>query len=84
MESTVPDVLVAMARVGRGVAILRSNQLIEKRSLKSLPVLLGKRSIGHWTAINWDPRRFRPAYAERFVDEITAFSRRKHGGWKTG
>jgi LysR family transcriptional regulator, cyn operon transcriptional activator len=35
-------------------------------------------SIGMWAGVSYDPRRFLPPYAEQFVQELVAYSRRAY------
>jgi DNA-binding transcriptional LysR family regulator len=80
MESATPQTLVAMARAGYGVAIVPSLFGMDKRGVKVLPVLVRGQSLGRWTAINWDARRFQPAYAKQFADELAEFASRRYPG----
>jgi hypothetical protein len=38
--------------------------------------------MGRWSMIGWDPQRALPLYAERFVEELVAHSRRAYPGRK--
>jgi LysR family transcriptional regulator, cyn operon transcriptional activator len=79
-ETGVPSALLAMARIGYGVAIVPSNQLMEDRALHRLPIIHEGKSLGQWMAVNWDPRRQLPPYAETFMAELTAYTRRSYPG----
>jgi DNA-binding transcriptional LysR family regulator len=80
MESATPQTLVAMARAGYGVAIVPSVFVVDKLGVKALPIQVRGQALGRWTAINWDARRYQPAYAKQFIDELTEFTRRDYPG----
>jgi hypothetical protein len=44
-----------------------------------VPILHAGTSLGCWMAANWDPRRFLPPYAERFVEALAGYTRRYPG-----
>jgi len=44
------------------------------------PIVNAGASVGLWGSIVWDPRRFMPAYARAFIDEITAYTHRTYPG----
>jgi LysR family transcriptional regulator, cyn operon transcriptional activator len=77
LESGTPPTLIALAQAGYGIAILPSNARIP-RGLRALPILLRGESIGVWAGVSWDPRRFLAPYAEQFVEELVAYSRRAY------
>lgn len=80
LESGDPQSLVALAESGRGVAIVPSTVLFAGRKIHAAPILHAGTSLGIWGSIIWDPRRFMPAYARAFVDEVTAYTRRTYPG----
>jgi LysR family cyn operon transcriptional activator len=80
LESSAPHTLVALAAVGYGVAIMPSNAQIPKAKIRAMPVVHDKASIGKWSMIAWDPRRFLAPYAEQFVDELVAHVRQDYPG----
>ncbi|MGH7388608.1 MAG: LysR family transcriptional regulator [Candidatus Rokuibacteriota bacterium] len=80
LESGDPQSLVALAEAGRGVAVVPSTVLFSGRHVHAAPILNAGTSLGIWGSIVWDPRRFMPAYARAFIDEITAYTRRTHPG----
>jgi LysR family cyn operon transcriptional activator len=69
LESSSVHALIALARAGQGVAVIPSTVLFGG-GVHVAPLLQGERAIGRWVAINWDPRRFQPAFASTFVDEL--------------
>lgn len=76
LESGAPSALVALAQVGYGIAIVPSNVRIPRGSLRAVPLVQRGAPIGRWLGIGWDPRRFLARYAELFVEELVAYSRR--------
>ena len=82
MESSTPQTLVAMARAGCGVAIVPSLSVIDNRGVETLPIMVRGKSLGRWTAINWDGRRFQPVYARQFADALVEFASGKYPGKK--
>lgn len=79
-ETSVPSALLAMARIGYGVAIVPSNQLVDDRTLRRVPIIHEGKSLGQWMAVNWHPRRQLPPYAETFMAELTAYTERAYPG----
>ena len=79
LESAAPHTLVALARMGYGVAVVPSNVLVPS-GVRALPLVQRGASIGRWLTVAWDPRRILAAYAEQFVDELAAYCRRDYPG----
>lgn len=77
LESGAPPTLIALAQAGYGVAVVPSNARIPG-GLRAVPILLHGESVGMWAGISWDPRRFLAPYAEQFVEELVAYSRRAY------
>jgi LysR family cyn operon transcriptional activator len=80
LESGAPDTLVALARAGYGTAIVPSNTRIPRAGVRAVPLVHRDITIGVWVTIAWDPRRFHAPYAEHFVEELVAYSRREFPG----
>ncbi|MBI3825610.1 MAG: LysR family transcriptional regulator [Candidatus Rokubacteria bacterium] len=80
LESTAPHALIALARVGYGIAIVPSHTEFDRRGLRTAPLVQRGKALGAWAAITWDPHRFQPPFVERFVDELAAYSRRSYPG----
>lgn len=78
LESAAPQTLVALARIGYGVAIVNSNVLVAGRRLHLAPVMDGDTAIGGWMTASWHPKRFLPRFGEVFVEELARFSRRSY------
>jgi DNA-binding transcriptional LysR family regulator len=79
LESGSAHTLAALARTGHGIAVLPST-VRHGDGIRVTPLLQGGRALGRWLAVNWDPRRFLPAYARTFVDELEAHTRRTYPG----
>ena len=80
LESGAPHTLVSLVSAGYGLAILPSNAHIPKAGVCAIPVVHRKESIGRWSALAWDARRFLAPYAEKFVEELVANVRRDYPG----
>lgn len=72
LESGAPATLIALAKNGDGAAILPSNVSIPRQGVKAVPVTYRGKPIGRWLLVAWDRRRFFPAFARYFVDELVA------------
>ena len=70
LESGAPSTLVALARVGYGIAVVPSNVRIPRDGLRVVPLVQRGTPIGRWLGVAWDPRRFLAPYAEDFVEEL--------------
>ena len=79
LESASAHALLALARARCGVAVIPSTVLYGE-GLHVAPLLESGRAIGRWVAINWDSRRFQPAYATTFVNELVERARRVYPG----
>lgn len=80
LESGAPHTLTALARAGRGIAVVPTNVYVARARVRVALVLLSGRPLGGWLGISWDPRRFLPAYAESFIEELTAATARSYPG----
>ena len=76
-ESTVPETLLALARIGYGVAIVPSAQPVRDAGLRTHVIVYQGHSMGSWIAVNWDTRRFVPDYMQDFI-EMLVDQTRKH------
>jgi DNA-binding transcriptional LysR family regulator len=79
LESGSAHALLSLAKAGFGIAVLPSTVLYGG-GLHVVPLLDNKRAIGRWVAVNWDERRFQPAYARTFVDELVERTRLVYPG----
>jgi len=77
LESAAPNTLIALAKMGYGVAIVPSTVTVPS-SIRAVPLVQRGASIGRWFGIAWDPQRLLAAYAEQFVDELVAYCRRDY------
>jgi LysR family cyn operon transcriptional activator len=79
-ESTVPQTLISLAAAGEGVAIVPSTVRMAARTVRAVPIVHRGAPLGRWTVIAWHPQRFLAPYAEAFVTELSAFTRRTYPG----
>jgi DNA-binding transcriptional LysR family regulator len=77
-ESTTPQTLIALAASGYGIAIVAAGVLIPRQKVCAVPLVYRGTSIGRWRMIAWDPVRFLAPYAQWFVEELAAHSRRNY------
>jgi DNA-binding transcriptional LysR family regulator len=75
LESAAPETLVELAAAQYGVAIVPSTVIMRGRGIRVLPLVQRGAALGRWSMVGWAPRRHLPAYAERFVDELSAYVR---------
>lgn len=80
LESAAPHTIVALAATKHGIAIVPSNAQIPRGIVRAVPLVHRGASIGLWAHIAWDQQRFLAPYAERFVEEIVAHTRRHYPG----
>lgn len=80
LESTNPHALIALARVGYGVAVLPSHTPFDKHSLRAVPLVANGLVLGAWAAVTWDHHRFQPPFVEQFIDELVGYARTSYPG----
>jgi LysR family transcriptional regulator, cyn operon transcriptional activator len=80
LESTAPHALIALARVGYGIAIVPSHTQFDHRRLRAAPLIHRGTALGARAAISWDPHRFQPPFVARFVEELAEYSCHAHPG----
>jgi DNA-binding transcriptional LysR family regulator len=80
LESGAPATLLALAGAGYGVAVLPSNVKLPRGRVRAVLLVHRGAAIGRWVSICWDPQRFLAPYAEQFVAELAAFTRRSYPG----
>jgi LysR family cyn operon transcriptional activator len=80
LESGAPQTLVALARVGYGIAIVPSPVQFSRQGVRALTLVQDGAPIGGHISVAWDPRRFLAPYAESFVEEVVASARRAWPG----
>lgn len=71
-ESTAPQTIIALARTGYGIAVVPSPVRIPRKGVKTRPILHRGATIGRWTVVAWNVRRYVAPYAEHFVEELVA------------
>ena len=79
-ESAAPNTLVALAAENYGIAVVPSDVQVLRGAVRLVPLVHRKVPVGRWACITWDPRRFLPPFAERFVEELAVAVRRKFPG----
>ena len=80
LESAAPHTLVALAAAGHGLALVPSNLRVSRPGVRRVPVVQEGKSLGGWVAVQWNPRRSLPVYAQDFVADIAAYTRRTYPG----
>ncbi len=79
VESSSHNVVLELARAGHGIGILPSAVTLPEGA-RAIPLVHRGVSVGKWTMLAWDPRRFVPAYVERFADELAAHAHGRFPG----
>lgn len=82
LESAAPQTLVELAVAGYGVAIVPSTVSVSSDKVLVLPLVQRGTPLGRWSMIAWNPQRYLPLYAQRFVDELLAYVARHAPGQK--
>jgi DNA-binding transcriptional LysR family regulator len=80
LESNSHNAILGLACAGYGIGILPSATTIPKKGIHAVPLLHRRVSIGKWTMLARDPRRFVPPYVERFADELVAYAQQHFPG----
>lgn len=76
LESAAPQTVIALAAGGYGIAVIPSTVLIPRGKIRAVPLVYRGAPIGRWLTVAWNPQRFLAPYAEQFVDELVAYTRR--------
>ena len=79
-ESGEPHSLVALAEQGHGVAVVPTTVRLASWRVRAAPILVRGCSMGGTLAVVWDPQRFLPPYAQAFIEEFLARTRRSYPG----
>jgi LysR family transcriptional regulator, cyn operon transcriptional activator len=79
LESAAPHTLIALTRVGYGIAVVPSTVRIPG-GVRAVPLVQRGASIGRWLTIAWHAQRSLPAYGEQFVDALVMRCRRDYPG----
>jgi DNA-binding transcriptional LysR family regulator len=80
LESAAPHTIIALAREGYGVAVIPSTTLVPREGVRAVPLVQHGVVIGRWMSAAWDPKRFLAPYAEQFVEDLIAHTRRNYPG----
>jgi LysR family cyn operon transcriptional activator len=80
LESAAPHTLLALARTGYDVAVVPSNVRIPPASVRAIPLVHRRISIGQWMSIAWHRQRYLAPYAEQFIDELVVYCRENYPG----
>ena len=76
LESTSPHTILSMAEAGHGIAVVPSNVLLHRYSLKALPVIHQRKPLQEPLSIFWDKRRSLPRYAHDFCEALARYARK--------
>src|SRR5262249_42995275 len=80
LETAAPHTAVALARTGYGIAVVPTTVGISQRHVHVAALVQRGTALGRWLRVAWDPQRFLPPYAQRFVNELLPYSQRAHPG----
>jgi DNA-binding transcriptional LysR family regulator len=80
LESNNAQALLALAKVGQGIAILPSTVQLENIRQMVIPVWHNQQPIGMWMSAIWDPRRYLTPAAKIFIEEAYQFTRKEYPG----
>jgi LysR family cyn operon transcriptional activator len=80
LESSAPHTLLALARTGNAVAVMPTNVRIPPGSVRALPLMHRRVSIGRWAIVAWKKERYLAPYAEQFIDELVSYCRQNYPG----
>jgi len=80
LEAGDPHSLIALAPATRGVAIVPSTVWFGDRTVRVVPILHARESLGMWGWVVWDPKRFLPAFTKSFVDGLVEYTHRLYPG----
>ena len=73
LESRAAHVLLALAEVGQGVAVIPSLQRTDRYNLRIVRVTHGHKPIRERVTIQWDKRRRLPPYAVTFCEKLAEY-----------
>ena len=74
-ECSSPHTLLSLAETGHGVAVVPSNVLLHRYSLKTLPISTRGKPLQEPLSIFWDNRRALPRYAKDFCKLLGEYVR---------
>ncbi len=74
-ECSSPHTLLSLAEAGHGIAIVPSNALLHRYTLKAVQIMSGRKPLQEPLSIFWDNRRSLPPYAHDFCELLARFVR---------
>ena len=80
LESRAPHAAIALAAAGYGIAVVPSTVVIPAGRVRGIPLMQRGTAVGRWLRVAWQPQRFLPVFAERFIDELSLHCRRSYPG----
>jgi len=80
VESQSPQSLIALAAAGHGVAIVPSAVSFSRTGFAVAGLVEGRRPLGAWVRVVWDPRRYLPPHGESFLTILVEYMRRSYPG----
>jgi LysR family cyn operon transcriptional activator len=80
LEAGDPHSLIALAQAARGIAIVPSTVWFSDQTVRVVPILHARESLGMWGWVVWDPKRFLPAFTKSFIDGLVEYSYRLYPG----
>jgi LysR family transcriptional regulator, cyn operon transcriptional activator len=80
LESAAPHTIIALAREGYGIAVVPSTALVPRAGVRAMPLVQRGAAIGRWMTAASDPQRFLAPYADQFVQDLVAHTRRDYPG----
>jgi hypothetical protein len=60
--------------------VIPSTALVPREGVRAAPLVQHGAAIGRWLTAAWDPQRFLARYAEQFIEELVAHTRRDYPG----
>jgi DNA-binding transcriptional LysR family regulator len=80
IESSAPNAVIELAAAGYGIGILPSALRLPRKGARAVPLVHRQASIGKWTMLAWDQRRFLAPYVETFMEELASHAQRTYPG----
>jgi DNA-binding transcriptional LysR family regulator len=77
-ESAAPQTVIALAAGGHGIAVVPQGALIAHANIHAAPLVYRGVPLGRWQTVAWDPQRFLAPFAQRFIEELLAYSPRNY------
>jgi DNA-binding transcriptional LysR family regulator len=80
LESNSAQTLLALVKVGQGIAILPSTVRLRRIRQKVVPIRHDHKPIQLWMSAVWDPKRYLTPAAKIFIEEAHRFTRKDYPG----